>query len=244
MVSDKAEQFYTQDVDAKYGERYEDVRWHRDAVAESHYKMTLRAINTHFLSKVGYTQCLELGPGGGTWTRELLRTNPDVAYELVDISAKMLEKARAGVGDTQADITYTTADFNAYEPQKTFDCFFSVRALEYVTDKKAAVEKIHTLLASSGSVFIITKTPHYARARISGKTFSALHEGQIASQDLKKLLTHAGFVDIQLFPVTFTFPLLNAAWANNILSALLGWMPLNPVSAFFSESYAVSCTKP
>lgn len=156
----------------------------------------------------------------------------------------MLEKARAGVGDTQADITYTTADFNAYESQKTFDCFFSIRAFEYVSDKKDAIEKIYRLLTSSGLVFIITKTPHYTRARISGKTFSALHKGQIAPRELKTLLAHAGFADIQLFPVTFTFPLLNAVWANNLLSKLFGWMPLNPVSAFFCESYAVRCTKP
>lgn len=243
MVSEHAETFYTQKVDSAYGERYEDVRWHRDAIASSHYEMTKWAIERFLNTATKPETCIELGPGGGTWTRSLLQKWPQLDLELVDISDGMLQKAKKGIADYDAAVRYTKSDFNMYTSEEKRDLFFSIRAFEYVSDKKSAVARISELLKSGGEAYIITKTPHYLRARLRGRAYGSMHTGQITPKDLKILFEQEGFTHISLEPVTFTVPFFNSARLNTYIGNIFKGTSLNMINAFFSESYALKATR-
>lgn len=246
MRAEDAEKFYTEVVDQKMGSDYEGERWHKDARASALYGMTKDTITTFVTKKktISWESCLELGAGAATWTKELIAERPDASYDFVDISSVMLAKAKTALAPYALRARFFVSDFNAFVPDRGYDFFFSIRALEYVADKDEAMQKIASLLVSGGYGFIITKTPHYVRAALRGRTYSALHQGQITPQTLKKLCLDAGLSEATVYPVTFTLPFFPSARASKILYALFGKRSLSMVSQFFSESYAISFKKP
>lgn len=247
MLSENAEKFYTEVVDAKMGADYEATRWHKDAFSHALYDMTKDTIVSLVAEKVVFSSCLELGAGAGTWTRELVMRHKDASYDFVDISPVMLKKVEDALSSLPSlglKTRFFVSDFNTFTSDREYEFFFSIRALEYVTDKKSAVLLIAKLVGKGGHGFIITKTPHYLRAMLRGRSYSSLHTGQISPRALYLLCHKAGLTDIKLYPVTFTFPFVRNEKLYRFLYRLFGKKPLSFLSQFFSESYAISFTKP
>jgi len=141
------------------------------------------------------------------------------------------------------NIRFFESDFLRFSPAGQYDFFFSSRAIEYFPDKKALIGKISGLLKSGGQGFIITKTPKYLINKILGRKPPKLHRGQISPRALKSLLRESGCRDMEMYPVTMSFPIFKSVFMSELLHKIFYRRKLNFISQFFSESYSVKFTK-
>jgi SAM-dependent methyltransferase len=245
MENEAAKEFYNTVMPEKFGDDYEYTRWFKDSIRRAGYAQTKSAIERHVLSREGLepTRILELGPGAGTWTRFLIERFPDTYIDLLDISSEMLARSRSTLG-VNDKLNFIEADILKWTPEGTYDFFFSSRVLEYISDKRAFAKKVFESLAPGSNAFLITKMPHYERERFLGRKTSDFHHGQIAPVALKDTLHEAGFIDVDLFPVTVSVPLLRSAILNRLFGAILARWKLGPFGMFFTESYCVLFRKP
>ncbi len=239
---------YNQDIQQKFKGNYEHYRWFKNGISRAGYEMTLKTIKRHlkdeqfFYSTDKPLLALELGPGHGTWTKEILKMLAPIELDLVDISAEMLKLARQRFGNKN-NIHYFQSDFLAFKAGKQYDLFFSVRALEYIEPKAEAIKKISSLLRPGGFGFIITKTPKYWRSKILRRPLKDLHKNQISPLKLKRLLRQNGFLSVKIYPAAMSWPFWPSARMNLRLYRLFGGLPLNFISQFFAESYCVCFKK-
>lgn len=243
MKHEAVADFYNQ-IKGKYGDDYESARWMRTPITRSHFRMATEAI-TDALRGATITRCFEVGPGAGTWTRLLLSIAPQAEYTLLDISETMLGIARKNLAaSNSAHIDFIVSDFTAYTPTQRYDFFFSSRAFEYIVDKKAAIEKIATLLPPGGRGVLITKNPRYWADRIFRRNRSALHQNQVSARVLTGLLVQAGFRVQFVRPATVTVPFFKSAFLNDCMYRVLkrGWITW--IHGIFTESYLVAFQKP
>lgn len=230
-------------VKAKYEGDYEQKRWFSSPLARAGYEMILQSLNYHLLAKdLSFQDYLELGPGPGTWTKFFLIKNPQARFDLIDISEEMLKLAKDNLRDYK-NVRFFEKDFLRLESDKKYDFFFSCRAIEYISNKNKAVSKMDELLKIRGTGFVITKMPKYLRAKILGRKIPALHRGQVSPKKLKKLLKKHGFHDIEVYPITTSFPLLHSAKINKLLHKIFFRHRLNFLSQFFAESYCIKFKK-
>jgi ubiquinone/menaquinone biosynthesis C-methylase UbiE len=109
---------------------------------------------------------LDLGCGFGwfcRWARE-----QGAAYVVgIDVSEKMLERARA---DTQDEaITYTRADMETLElPPQTFGLVYSSLAFHYVENLDRLMVEIHRSLIAGGSLVFSAEHPIYTAPAYPG----------------------------------------------------------------------------
>src|SRR3989344_7588832 len=139
-------EFYDSVMPSKFGENYEATRWKKTPLLAAQYRMMTDVLNRLIIPNVRQVRrVLEVGPGPGTWTKFLLEANPVAQYTLVDISREMLTQAREALAG-RANVAFIESDLLAFESSELFDFFFSSRAIEYLPDKHAAVQKIASLL--------------------------------------------------------------------------------------------------
>lgn len=215
---------------------YEYDRWFSTPEREAGYRMTKAAIVEHVLPLLRPNmRVLEVGAGPGTWTKELLGKEPNLSVDIVDISDEMLAQARTTLSDF-AQVSYTRSDIASFAPAHEYDLFFSSRAFEYMPNKRAVIEVVGRALKRGGMGCILTKYPHYLRARLVGGKMRDVHALQIAPRALAELLAERGLRMERRIPVTFVFPRAHSASLDLQLSKLLGKLPLTFVSPFV-ESY-------
>lgn len=237
MQTEQVKNKYNQDIPNKFGRNYEQERWFKNDIQCAGYEMTKAAVKRFALAS-DFRDCLELGPGHGTWTKELLEFAPSAHYDLLDISSEMLGLVRERFAG-KANIDYIENDFLCFEAKKQYDFFFSSRAVEYIPEKAEVVKKIVELIAPKGRGFVITKTPKYLRNKLLGRTVPEFHSGQILPNYLAKLFKDSGCKDIKVYPVTLSWPFWRSARMNLLLCKIFGGFRLNFLSQFFSESYCV-----
>jgi len=238
MKTEQVKEYYNKKL--KNLDSYEQKRWFANDIQKAGHEMTLASIEKHALNDK-FTSCLELGPGHGTWTEELLRVNPDANYILLDISSEMLDSVKKRF-ENKNNIKYVEGDFLKFETENRYEYFFSSRAIEYIPETKKVIEKIVNSLKDEGSGFIITKTPKYLRARLLGRKVAEFHSGQIDPNKLAKEFKRQN-CKAELFPVTMSFPVLKSPKLNLFLYKIFSNFKLNFVSQFFSESYCIKFKK-
>lgn len=224
---------------------YEDRRWRQNARTIQQFEHTESFIRKNVIPNVANAQTItELGPGPGTWTKLICaNTQKTTSFMLTDISSEMLERAKTVIPTSNQVSTFEGPFLDVAIPPESTDVFFSSRALEYVGDPARATAKIYTLLRQNGFGCIITKTPKKHIHALRGYVPSTLHQGQIEPKELIALLKSAGFTKIQLYPVTFSFPFLKSAYADNVISKLLSTYHTDFLLKVFTESYAVTFWK-
>jgi ubiquinone/menaquinone biosynthesis C-methylase UbiE len=93
---------------------------------------------------------VELCAGAGAFAEQLLTDHPQITYTGIDITAPLLELARAGLADKADRITWIEADLNQddwlQQIQKPVHAFVSMQSLHDLGDE-AAVERIFRLAA-------------------------------------------------------------------------------------------------
>jgi ubiquinone/menaquinone biosynthesis C-methylase UbiE len=223
---------------------YEERRWQTDPKVAEQARATQDFIkriaiplarNAHMIT--------ELGPGPGTWTRLLGEAAPKANFLLIDISGEMLRRAKTVLPET-ANVELLESEFlGASLPENKAELFFSSRALEYVEPKQLAVAHIVSHLIQGGEGVIITKTPKTLLNRLSGRKPSVLHSSQIRPSALRALFVEADCYNVRLHAVTFSVPIVRSAKLDRLVAIIFGRLPLNPLSAFLTESYAVTFTK-
>lgn len=216
---------------------YEYHRWFKNDLLKMGYEMT-RDTLLRILPGFSYKKYIEVGCGPGTWTKFFTDKHPNAEYTLVDISTEMLGLAKKKL-ENVASVNFIESDFTKLDASETYDMFVSSRAIEYMKDKDAVVEKISSVLRSGGQGYIVTKTPKYLRNKLLGRKTSSFHSAQISPQRLQLLLQRHGMRDIVVYPVTMSFPLWKSVFLSKLLYTLFSRMRLNAVSQFFCESYVV-----
>ena len=235
--------FYDDEMEDKLGDDYETARWKSSPLYAAQYAMTADALKTHVLPALRAARTiLEVGPGPGTWTKLLLKANPVAQYTLVDISKKMLVQARDGLVD-QANVTFVESNLLAFESPQTFDFFFSSRAIEYMSDKRATVEKIASLLVPGGRGALITKMPKPFFDRVRGRASRTLHSAQITPSVLARLMRKEGLIVEKIRIATATMPLIGRAASNELVYRLLKHFPPFFPFTIFAESYLITFRK-
>jgi trans-aconitate methyltransferase len=223
---------------------YEDRRWARNARVQEQRDAALAFLEKQVKGVVADKGLiLELGPGPGTWTKILADYAPRASFVLTDIAAEMLERAKRAIPNRNVELRegdFVSVDLGKVNP----DYFFSSRALEYVSDKQAAIKKISEALQPGADGCIITKMPKPLFNRLRGYTPSSLHQGQISPAALKKLLAEAGLESVRVHGVTYSMPFLKSASADKALRTLLGGLSGAVLVQPFLESYAVLFRKP
>ncbi len=242
MDTKDIKQFYDGKMPEKFQGSYEERRWAASPILRSQFLMTRDTIRRYLPKGPKARRILELGPGPGTWTKELLRLDPHAHVDAVDISSEMLDQARKMLAG-RSMISFYESDFMAFRTTPRYDLFFSSRAIEYFPNKASVAKKIFDALLPHTSAMLITKMPHRTRGAMLGKKLGSMHDGQISAHELRKIFWNAGFKVVRLYPATINIPLINSAYLSKALFAILGRMPLNPISTFFSESYCLVAYK-
>jgi len=238
MKTEEVQAFYDKKIRGEYKCKYEHERWFSTPMRKAQYEMTkdtlLYLLN---LEEKQYSKVLEVGPGPGTWTKLLIEKNSHARFTLVDVSKEMLSLARDNLEGFS--VQFIHSGFLESKLNDRYDFFFSSRAIEYIQDKKAYIEKISALTNPSASGIIITKNPKYGRVLFRRRKISALHRNQIKPKILQKLLREAGFEILCIVPVTLHFPFINNSHIDKILFSLFGKRSLTLISGFFAESYSI-----
>lgn len=191
-----------------YQDNYEFLRWFKNSRVIQDYVMTYRSIENH-ISKLKFDSCMELGPGPGTWTRILFRTNPEAVFDLVDISREMKNQFKLEMRQSP-NVSYNVNDFYDYISDEKYGLFFSSRAIEYIEDTEKLCEKIVSHIVRGGTGVIVTKNPnHFNLQKIIGGKTKKHHTGQISPVRLIELLRAQGCRDIKLYPCIYRVPLLD-----------------------------------
>ncbi len=218
-------------------------RWGENAVARVHYRQTRRALSWIF-GKKKFDRVLEVGGGDGVWT-ELVAARAN-GVEFIDISDEMITRAKERLSPFP-NISFTRADFLAYAPSpRTFDLALSVRNLEYMPDKKAAIGKYAAALRDGGTLAIVTKNPGFRHVGSVSKKL--LHTSQIPVGELLALMQESGFHNVRIYPaiigIGLKYGLLRLFWTSVQIKCLV-FRPLVPVRflELFSESILVVGTR-
>jgi SAM-dependent methyltransferase len=229
---------YNEKVVGQFRGEYEDHRWHKSASGRAQYDATRRFVEGVVGRTPSFDSYLEVGPGPGTWTMAFLAARPQAAFDLVDISAEMLAPARSRL--TGANARFFEQDFLAFEPDRTYDVFFSSRAIEYM-DKRRAADRIAASLRSGGTGTLITKQPRRGSRR---RGPDSVHSGQVDSRELVGILQDAGLVVGKVEPVVLLLPAVRVPRLDRVASRLVAGRAvvrgMNPLI----ESYGVSFKKP
>ena len=116
MQTEQVKNKYNKDIEYKYNGDYERERWFKNDIQKAGYEMTLNAIKKYALAS-NYASCFELGPGHGTWTKELLEYNNNASYDLLDISSEMLRLVKERFKGKE-NINYIESDFLEFNSKK------------------------------------------------------------------------------------------------------------------------------
>ena len=105
--------------------------------------------------------------------------------EAIDVSEKMIKKARANNGG----VNYIIADFYGYESAEPYDCLIVFDAYPHFMDKEAFAERASALLNEAGTLWIIFDEGrdringyHSGHGKISVDLQSAEKEGALLSR--------------------------------------------------------------
>jgi ubiquinone/menaquinone biosynthesis C-methylase UbiE len=102
---------------------------------------------------------LDLGCGFG-WFCRWVRENGAAHVLGIDVSEKMLARARTTTPDTE--ITYTRADMERLElPAASFDLVYSSLALHYIANLDGLFTQVHRSLVAGGSLVFSVEHPIY-----------------------------------------------------------------------------------
>ena len=223
---------------------YEKERWFKDNASKERYEETKKTI-IFLLGKENYKDVLDIGCGPGTWSKLLIEKSKKLF--LVDISKEMLKQAKKKL-KLEKNIKYMCSDFLNFKTRKKFDLIFSVRAIEYMTNKKKVIKKMFEMLKNKGKVIIITKNPARRwRYLLFGKQVEEIHKNWASSSEIRKVLEEVGFEKIKHYPAVFSvFPFPNfflTRKINGFVHSLFYKNQIKNLMVPFLESYVVVAYK-
>lgn len=237
MNNEDIKKFYNTTLKNSYKNDYEFRRWFESSQKRAGFFSTKNTLEKLLINYTpSYKSYIELGPGPGTWTQLFLKQG--IMIDFVDISEEMLKMLK--VRFTGYDnMRFFCSDFLLFNSDRTYDLFFSSRAIEYFDNKQKLVSSIYDLLNVGGMGIVVTKMPHYRRSSVFKKTLTSIHQSQIHYKELTGLLEKQGCAVLGVYGTTFVFPFVHSGLLDRFLYKIFARHPLNSVSSFFCESYTV-----
>lgn len=189
---------------------YITYRWDSNEVQRRHYRQTHATIVHHMALVPQGGTGLEIGCGPAVWTELLMGGQRRLT--LLDISSEMLDQARERLG-ARTDVQYICGDFvTCPTPDGApFDLVASFRAFEYMPDKKAAINRLFSLVKPGGCLRLVTKNSawhdHKAiLAGLKGRDLATLPTDQVMQADVRhwsevsEWCRSAGFIEVHAYP--------------------------------------------
>jgi 2-polyprenyl-3-methyl-5-hydroxy-6-metoxy-1,4-benzoquinol methylase len=122
-----------------------------------HYDITKYFTATITNNKNQIKNYLEVGGGHGMYISDAISIiGPDTNYDLADISPSSIDIAKRMINNPK--VNYNLIDIFEYFPSHKYDFITMGEVLEHVEDPVALLEKLHSLLADNGKVFVTTPT--------------------------------------------------------------------------------------
>jgi SAM-dependent methyltransferase len=193
------------------GTSYEYERWFKGIIQKSHYNHTRKSIEWAIRDNFGAVErCLEIGCGVGTWTDLFLQCSDHMS--IVDISEELLNVVKEKYKNKNK-VDYMCCDFIEKDLPllDSFDAIFSIRALEYMSDKRMMAKRCYDYLRENGKVVIITKNPLWRDKTIDNRKKVTNHHneekgndiqtGWIPWKDLRSIFLECNFRDVRIYPV-------------------------------------------
>lgn len=247
-----------------YDKRMKDIggdyiysRWGDSEIKRRHYRQTESALE-NAINKIRVTgDVLEIGCGPAVWTNHFIEKASHLL--LIDISKEMLDKACERImsweqGSYKHKVSYQCGDFASISlDENKFDSIISLRALEYMSDKRGAIKKCYDILKKRGRLLILTKNRAWLdhilalKAVKSGSDENipvekAIQMDLVDWRDLVIMFREAGFRNICTFPAvlgSYHRPLVwnPGLWVCDILHKYLHKRTISKILNPLIESY-------
>ncbi|MDO8509348.1 MAG: class I SAM-dependent methyltransferase [Nanoarchaeota archaeon] len=199
-------QFYNKKAKNISEKGYEYARWFSTPKKRIQYKFTIKSLIYH-LRDIKFKKCLEVGCGPGTWTKLLLYKYPNASFTSLDISKEMISQFKQNINEKKKVKTIVNNFLDYNFKNEKFDFIFCSRAIEYIPNKSAVIEKFNNLLENGGKGIIISSPPHpkiLAMKKFIGKKANIQHIKRISVKNIGFLLKKNGFTKIKFYPILFS----------------------------------------
>jgi ubiquinone/menaquinone biosynthesis C-methylase UbiE len=199
---------YDRIVKDTYKGDYEHFKWFSTKGSWQRYLMHYKAIEKSIEDVPSVKRCLELGPGSGIWTKQLLFKFPNADFDLVDISKSMINQAKSNLGERK-NFNFINKDIIAFSRSKKYDLIFASRVIEYIPEKERLFKKLLGLLSPNGKIVLITKVPGEKTLSLSNlknilgiSKKKLLHTERISPREAKSIFNNLGVKNVRLRPVS------------------------------------------
>ena len=196
--------FYNKKASKISDKGYEYARWFSTREKRRQHKFSTISI-LHHLRDIEFKNCLEIGCGPGTWTELLIKKYPDAKFTCLDISKEMIKQFKDKI--KSKNVKTLVNSFLDQEFKEKFDFIFCSRAIEYIPNKSAVLNKIESLLNPRGRAIIITSPPHptaFAIKKIIKGRVNKQHTQRISVKIMDYLLKRNNFAKIRFYPILFS----------------------------------------
>jgi len=116
--------------------------------------LTIKKIISYFYPNLSGLEILEIGPGGGIWTKYFLEKGAKVIC--VDISEPILRANQ----NQNPQAEFILGDATMIKINKKFDLVFAKDVIEYIQEDEVFLENMNYHLKSSGKILINTQNSH------------------------------------------------------------------------------------
>ncbi len=143
---------------------YRTGRYDRGPAFKKQWQDEAEAVRAQLLKGPKCATILELAPGTGIWTQELLKIGDSITA--IDASPEMLAINRAKLGD--AKVQYQLADIFAWQPTQQFDMVFFGFWLSHVPAERLSpfLQTVRAALKVGGRLFIVdSQKPDFSNSR-------------------------------------------------------------------------------
>jgi SAM-dependent methyltransferase len=128
-----------------------------------------RPATLRLIGAVGKKRVLDAGCGPGFYLEELLARGADVVG--CDASARMIDLARARVGDEAELHVHSLDDPFHWVDSGTIDVAVCALAYHYVTNRTGFLREVHRMLRADGTLVVSTHHPTAEWSRLGGSYF-------------------------------------------------------------------------
>lgn len=193
-------------------------RWGDSEIKRRHFRQTELALINALEKIEPADDVLEIGCGPAVWTNLFIENARRLL--LIDISKEMLEKACERItslkqGSYKDKVSYQLGDFGSIPLQEDqFDTIISIRAFEYMSDKRGVINKCYGILRKGGRLLICTKNKAWLDHTLELKAIKnvpnesipigmAIQMDLVDWKDLMLMFREAGFRKVCTFPAVF-----------------------------------------
>ncbi len=132
---------------------YRRGRYDQGEAHTRQWQAEAQQIRDQLRSQTGFSHILEMAPGSGIWTAELIQIGARVAA--LDASPEMISINRAKLGSDRVD--YQLTDLFQYQPARQYDMVFFGFWLSHVPADKLSgfLRAVHAALKPGGRLFFV-----------------------------------------------------------------------------------------